>query len=346
MVAQREGRFGVGAVRGQAVSAADGSFVVDELDPGQYQLTASAEGRVRGMGARSASGTTDVTLALDRGARLRGCVRDAASGDAVGAFTVAVLERRSTLSRAPMLARSFLDPSGCWALDDAAPGPAAVIVAAPGFAPSAEVVVEIPEAGEAIADATVLRGGRLRGVVLGADRRTPLAGARVAVESILPEAGSTLPIADEAWTEARGEFVLTGLPRRFSLQVVAPGHHVRVVSGLEVPAGGETGPIVVALTPTAEGEEPRREITGIGVAVAPRDDALVVTSVMAGGGAAEAGLVRGDAIVRVDGSAVTDLGYGGAVDAIRGPEGTTVRLAVRREGAMVDVRVGRGIVRG
>ena len=105
-------------------------------------------------------------------------------------------------------------------------------------------------------------------------------------------------------------------------------------------------PVEIALRPLAPGEEPRTELAGIGVGIAPRGEALVVTSVSPGGGAAEAGLRPGDAILRVDGEAVTELGFGGAVNAIRGPEGTSVLLSIRRGDRTFDVRVPRRLVRG
>ena len=51
---------------------------------------------------------------------------------------------------------------------------------------------------------------------------------------------------------------------------------------------------------------------------------------MAGGGAAQAGLSEGDEILSVDGQPVTELGFRGAIQNIRGPEGSCVPLGVRR----------------
>jgi hypothetical protein len=345
VIAERQTRFGWLAPGGQAVSGVDGRFALDDLAAGAYRLTATAEGRARGTLAQVAAGTLDATLELPPGSHLRGCVRDGASGEPVTTYTVTVVERRPE-ARASERSRSFLDPSGCWALDDVAPGPATVSVGAQGYAPTPEVAVEVPASGEAVADVRLVRGARLRGVVIDAERRTPVAGAHVALEWSSPDAGSVVAPVEEAWTDAQGRFELTGLSRRFSLEVTAPGHHVRVAGGLEVPQGDAAAPVVIAVTPTAEGEEPRREITGIGIGIAPKDGAIVVTGVLPGGGAAAAGIVQGDAIVRVDGLPVADLGFAGAANAIRGPEGTTVRLSVRRGDGTIEVWVGRGIVRG
>jgi C-terminal processing protease CtpA/Prc len=48
-----------------------------------------------------------------------------------------------------------------------------------------------------------------------------------------------------------------------------------------------------------------------------------------------------DEIVSVDGNTVASLGFNGAVEAIRGPENSTVRLEVRREGAVTVYDVPR-----
>ncbi len=346
VVAEPDRFFRGGIPLAQVASGADGAFEVRGLDPGRYRVTARAEGRAPGTVRGVEAGAKDVVVELQRGGLLRGCVRDAASGAPVAPFTVLVFERRASLFRPLQRSRSFVDASGCYALDDLAPGPAAVVVSAPGYAPSAEIPADVPASGEAIADAALARGGRLTGVVLDLETRAPLGGARIAVEGSLAEAASTFPVLAEAVADAAGRFTLDALPRRFSLSAAAPGHHARVMGGIEVPPGGQAGPIEIALRPVAAGEEPRTELAGIGVSIAPRGDVLVITGVGPRGGAAEAGLAQGDLILRVDGTPVGELGYGGSVDAIRGPEGTTVVLAIRRGETTFDVRVPRRIVRG
>ena len=345
VVVDREPAFGDGAAVAQATTGEDGAFELRGLDPGRYRLTARAEGRAPGRLRGVTAGTRDVLVELGDGARLRGCVRDAASGAAVAPFTVLVLDRRTPLFRPVQRSRSFVDASGCYALDDLAPGPAAVVVSAPGYAPSPELAVELDPAREVIADVAVEPGGRLAGVVVDAATRAPLPNARISVEGALADAASTFPVLAEATTDASGRFVLEGLPRRISIQAAAADHHARVVGGLETAPGGGP-PLEIALHPVAPGEEPRTELAGIGVGIAPRGEALVVTALAPGGGAAEAGLAPGDAILRVDGQPVTELGFGGAVNAIRGAEGTTVLLSIRRGDRTFDVRVPRRLVRG
>jgi C-terminal processing protease CtpA/Prc len=71
-----------------------------------------------------------------------------------------------------------------------------------------------------------------------------------------------------------------------------------------------------------------------------------VAQLLAGGGAAEAGLRRGDLVLEVDGRTVVELGMAGAIDAIRGPEGTQVLLRIRRGDTTFDLPVPRRLVRG
>jgi carboxyl-terminal processing protease len=72
-----------------------------------------------------------------------------------------------------------------------------------------------------------------------------------------------------------------------------------------------------------------------------------VGTVVPGGGAAEAGIQPGDDILSVEGRPVSELGLAGAVELIRGPEDTRVRLVVRRgDGQASEVWVWRRLVRG
>lgn len=84
---------------------------------------------------------------------------------------------------------------------------------------------------------------------------------------------------------------------------------------------------------------------GIGVEVAPEQDGIKVLRPIADSPAERAGLRSGDVIVRIDDSPVqTDVDA--AIDQMRGPAGTQVKLSVRRPGApqVVDVALERAQV--
>ena len=261
-------------------------------------------------------------------------------------FNVLVFERRTALRLFPQRSRSVIDPSGCYSLDDLRPGPAVVVVTAPGYAPSGELRLDIPAPpAEALQDAALELGGRVAGVVRDDATGAPIEGARISVEGALDSAASTFPVLSEATTGPDGRFTLPGLPRRASLFFAAAGHHARVL-GVDVPASGGAPDIEVRLRPTADGEEPRVDLAGIGIVLTARGEALAVVQVVPTGGAAEAGLTRGDLVLRIEGTPVTELGFARAVDAIRGPEGTAVLLSVKRGETTFDVRVSRRLVRG
>jgi len=133
-----------------------------------------------------------------------------------------------------------------------------------------------------------------------------------------------------------------------SLLVSADGHHARIVGGIEVRDGDVIGPVEVRLSPVAEGEDPRVELAGIGATLERRGRSVLrITAVLPGGGAAEAGLLPGDEVLSVEGRPISELGFGRAVDLIRGPEDTRVRLVVRRgEAPAAEAWVWRRIVRG
>jgi hypothetical protein len=136
-------------------------------------------------------------------------------------------------------------------------------------------------------------------------------------------------------SDAQGAFVLEGLaPGPRSLLVSAQGYNGRIVSGIDT-TGGDATNVNVDLTPTPPGHDPQIELVGIGAMLSMRHDALVITGLMTGGGAAAAGLVPGDQIATIDGTDVATLGFEGSVEHIRGPEGTSVTLGVQRGDAGV-----------
>jgi hypothetical protein len=332
----------VGPALVRAVSDDDGRFTLAGLVPDEYDVWAAAAGQVSPR-AHAPAGARDLTLRLGAAARLQGAVRDA-SGAPVVAFAVVLARRLGPLEMAEAAPRTFFDPRGRYVIDDLEPGPYRMLVAAHGFAPTPlrDVAVTVPTTE---ADFTLAGGARLTGFVLEAGTRAPLAGATVSVEG--RAALGDLPLAARVTTDASGAFTLTGLaPGRCSVFAAASGHHARILSGLLVEAAAVLGPVTLELTRLEPGEEPRIELCGIGVVLAAKDDALVVGTVVPGGGAAAAGLKAGDAVVRVDGQPVVTLGFDTAIQLIRGPEGSTVVLTIRRaDGSVAEVPVVRRPVR-
>jgi hypothetical protein len=187
----------------------------------------------------------------------------------------------------------------------------------------------------------------------------PLAQARVAVEGNWGEGASAVPLVAEARTAADGTFKLSGLAAGTrSILVTAAGRHGRILSGLRIREGETLGSLEIDLA-ALDGGTPQLELVGIGAVLATvaamelrdpdgglvgkQEDALVIREVLAGGGAFEAGLAGGDQIDEIDGKRVVELGFGPSIEAIRGVEGTVVRLQVRsrEEGGLRTVEVRR-----
>ncbi|MDQ3922401.1 MAG: S41 family peptidase [Actinomycetota bacterium] len=74
-----------------------------------------------------------------------------------------------------------------------------------------------------------------------------------------------------------------------------------------------------------------REV-GIGVKLQVREGKIVVSSLMDGSPAQEAGIEPGDVLVAVDGESVQDEDFGEIAERVRDPEGSRVGLTVLRDG--------------
>ncbi len=86
------------------------------------------------------------------------------------------------------------------------------------------------------------------------------------------------------------------------------------------------------------------EVTGIGAQVEDKSGVLTIVTPLTGSPAERAGLLPGDEILAADGTSLTGIGFLEAVDRVRGPKGTSVRLRIRRGGSEFDVSVQRDIV--
>jgi len=337
-----------GAVSAQAASDAEGRFTLRELDPGRYLLTGSREGFAQPRAVVARAGE-EAAVELTRGGRIAGVVREAGSGQPVAPFRLVVL-RGGRGWRLPVRTATVVDASGRFEIGDLPPGPVVLLVSAPGHTPSEEMEVTVPEhPGVAELEIRLSQGGRVAGRVTDRVSGQPLSGARIALEGDSIGTPSVLDAGLAAFSGPDGSFLLGGLPSRTaSLQVSAEGHHARIVGGIDVREGGVAGPVEVRLSPVADGEDPRVELAGIGAALARRGlSALRITAIVPGGGAQEAGLAPGDEVLSVEGRPISELGFGGAIELIRGPEDTRVRLVVKRgDTPATEVWVWRRIVRG
>ena len=80
-------------------------------------------------------------------------------------------------------------------------------------------------------------------------------------------------------------------------------------------------------------EEQRGRYYGVGMQVGPRNNKVIVIAPFAGAPAYRAGIRPGDIIVAIDGKPTDNMTTSDVADLLKGPKGTTVRIAILREGS-------------
>ncbi|HZO14164.1 MAG TPA: carboxypeptidase regulatory-like domain-containing protein, partial [Polyangiaceae bacterium] len=310
----------------RAVSDEEGRFTLD-VDEGSYTVIASATGFAAALAREVRAPRKDLELRLGRGVALFGRVTDE-GGAPIPSFVVIVARPQGALAREIVTVEPTLDPNGEYEIPTLPQGRFLVTVIAQGYAMAPDRSVELKDK-PVEASFALGRGGRIRGVVVDGKSREALQRARVSLEGHYLGTGE-VPLLASATTDEHGRFEIGGVstgPQ--SIFAAASDHHARVLAGLSVPAGGVLD-VTVELTPLEEGETPTIELAGIGAVLSAKDDVLVIGEIVTGGGAAEAGLVPGDAIIAIEGVPVAEIGFAGAVQRIRGPEGSSVTLTIRK----------------
>ena len=316
-----------------ATTGPDGSFVLDHLAKDTYELFAEAEGHAN-VRQRADGGAQNVIVKMTSGVTLTGTVVTKAD-EPVPAFTLEV-QRRQGAQRGFELAKSFVDAKGRFEIH-VEPGSLEITAAAAGWAPSDPVAVDA-KPGAAPLKIVVSTGATLSGIVVDGVTKQGIPYARVMREGGASGGASAAPANAGTVTREDGTFELTGLPAGpVSITIAAGEYHPKIQAGMLAEDGSAIGPITIPLTKLAPGEQPTLELVGIGVALSAVESGLSVTKVIAGGGAAAAGIVEGDLIVAVDGASAIDLGVNGAVAKIRGQAGTTVTLTLKRGDKLVPV---------
>ncbi|MFI4986223.1 MAG: S41 family peptidase [Alphaproteobacteria bacterium] len=92
--------------------------------------------------------------------------------------------------------------------------------------------------------------------------------------------------------------------------------------------------------------ETKGEFGGLGMEVSLKDGLIEIVSPIDDTPASQAGLKAGDVILRIDGEAVLGLNLSQAVEKLRGPENSTVKLTIRRGSqAPFEVRLTRKVIK-
>ncbi len=87
------------------------------------------------------------------------------------------------------------------------------------------------------------------------------------------------------------------------------------------------------------------QVSGIGAQVEDRDGILTVVTPLRGSPAEKAGLLPNDQIVAVDGVSIHGIGLTDAVEKIRGKEGSSVKITIRRDGVESTLTVIRATIK-
>ncbi|HEX4449478.1 MAG TPA: sigma-70 family RNA polymerase sigma factor [Kofleriaceae bacterium] len=308
-----------------ATTGPDGKFALDHLDKSAYDVAAELDGRARTT-QRVNAGTRGVELVLTSGVTLAGTV---ATGDGtpVPSFTLTAL-RRDGAARDVELARTIVDPRGYFEVQ-VSPGDFDLVAAATGLAPTAPLHVDARESKRDL-QLVAKPGATITGKVVDSATGQPLQYARV-MRDAFGAGASAQPSNVGTVTREDGTFELAGVPEGLaSINVAAGDYHRKSQSGLVAKDGATLGPLSIALVKLMPGEQPTLELVGIGIAMAADGDGLRVQRVIPNGGAQAAGIIVGDLVIAVDGTPASELGVEGAVAHIRGDEGTTVSLSIRR----------------
>lgn len=337
-------------------SDAGGYFSLTGLSGDRFTVTARAaegEAELREV----ASGRDDLILVLTSSG-IEGIARDA-GGQRLGDFTLAAIPvasgdhgrspGHSGGVMAPGRPRSqrFVSAEGSFRLS-LLPGHYELKVGAPGQRSMAVQGIEVrPNRLERI-DLQLPQGVELTGEVLSEANGQPIAGAIVASEpELLTAFGRAAPVTDGSWarTDASGAFRLSGLAPREQLTLFVDGDGFQPkVHKVAVPSTAQVRIHLMPQDSAAQADSPD-EIAGIGLSLFPRGERLLVGSVMPFSPAQAAGIRAGDELLRIDGQDIAGWPLANAVGAIRGVVGTSVMLALKREGNEFEVTVPRVEIR-
>ncbi len=191
-----------------------GNYSVSDLAPGNYDVTATAEGyQSKTVGASVITNTTTIVdFALDQppGA-IAGTVTDASTGNPIPGATINILQGTT------LITSILTDTNGQYSISEFAPGNYTVIASAPNF--SAAVAGATVTAGNTttVNFALLANPGSISGTVTDAATTNPIPGATVQVRN-------SFVVIATALTDANGNYNFPNLPPdTYSVTASAPG---------------------------------------------------------------------------------------------------------------------------
>jgi 5-hydroxyisourate hydrolase-like protein (transthyretin family) len=266
----------------QKYDSEDGSFLLDGLRPGAWEVLPRAEGHAwaEPVTIEVPLASEDLVLVLPRGASAAGRVVDPAGlpvkGAAVGVKLDLAKVGRAALDGLPPSTET--DELGAFELTGLSTGTLELYAAAPGYGASAVHAAEL-EPGQALED-LVLRlrtGGRILGVLIGEDGR-PTSGASILCQDPSDPTSQLFKVSDSL-----GEFTFEDL---------APGSYQVMTFGADPSLDGEGDPasfladMKFTVAEVHEGED-----TYVTLGATASDPVEITGKVMAGGSPAEGALV-------------------------------------------------------
>ncbi|MEM9696815.1 MAG: carboxypeptidase regulatory-like domain-containing protein, partial [Myxococcota bacterium] len=182
----------------------------------------------------------------------------------------------------------------------------------------------------------VAEGGEVDGRVSDAESGRPVAGAQVRLQGVIIGPRS-VPATVE--TDEDGRFTLVGVPEEtpFSIRTEAPGYNIRLTAGLTVKSS-----VSITLNP-ADGPT-RKEVPTTGIYVRAVSTGLEVTLVEPSSTADKAGVLPRDLIRTIDGRSTEFMTPAEGLQYLRGEPGTSVSLAIERDGVPRTIRVERELL--
>jgi carboxyl-terminal processing protease len=159
-------------------------------------------------------------------------------------------------------------------------------------------------------------------------------GAGCSLISTQDESELDLTLLEDIWEIIQEKYVE---PDEIDVEALVQGAAKGMVDALDDPHSAYLNPDYYEMfTSGLEGE-----FEGIGAYVGERDGQITIIAPIPGTPADEAGIRAGDVIMGVDGESTVGWSVQDAVNVIRGPRGTSVRLTVLHEGdtELVEIEI-------